>query len=332
MKSFGVSSRRRNCAGVLWAAVIAASCMGHAGAALAQDYPSHPVTIELGYGAGGGADVTARFFAQKLTELTKQSFVVINKTGANGNIAANDVVKSKPDGYTLLWSPSSAFVSNHLLYKNTPYDPKRDLRLVSTAIQYGFVLLVNKDNPANSVGELTAQLKQKGGGMYGSSATSLMASAELYKLAAGIKSQQVNYKTTPDAVRDLVGHQIDFVFVDASFAVAQVQSGQVKALAITLEKRMRTASQIPTMEEAGLKGYELNGWMALAAPKQTPEAVVSKLNTWFEQIIALPETQKFVGDAGSEPFFIPPEKLDAFQDTQIEKWRTIVQKSGIEMQ
>ena len=298
----------------------------------AQDYPNRTVTIVLGYGAGGGADVTARFFAEKLTELSKQAFIVVNKTGANGNIAANEVVKSKPDGYTLLWSPSSAYVSNHLLYKSTPYDPKADLQLVATASQYGFVLLVSKDNPANTVGELTDQLKKKGGGMYGSSATSLMASAELYKLAANLNSQQVNYKTTPDAVRDLVGGQVDFVFVDAAFAVAQIQAGRVKALGLTLQQRMSTATEIPTMQEAGLAGYELSGWMALAVPKKTPDAVVAKLNGWMRQIVDMPSTKKFITDSGSEPFSLPLEKLDAFQDGQIEKWRLIIQKSGIEMQ
>jgi tripartite-type tricarboxylate transporter receptor subunit TctC len=289
--------------------------------ASSEDYPNRTVTIVLGYGAGGGADVAARFFAEKLSELSKQAFIVVNKTGANGNIAAKEVVSAKPDGYTLLWSPSSAYVSNHLLYKNTPYDPKKDLRLVTTASQYGFVLLVNKDNPANTVGELTEQLKKKGGGLYGSSATSLMASAELYKLLAGLKTEQVNYKTTPDAVRDLIGNQVDFVFVDAAFATAQIAQGRVKALGITLAQRASTASDIPTMQEAGLKGYELNGWMAMAAPRQTPDDVVAKLNRWSEQILAMPETKKFIADSGSDPFFVPLDKMPAYQDAQIEKWR-----------
>jgi tripartite-type tricarboxylate transporter receptor subunit TctC len=142
----------------------------------------------------------------------------------------------------------------------------------------------------------------------------------------------VNYKTTPDAVRDLVGGQVDFVFVDAAFAVAQIQAGRVKALGLTLQQRMSTATEIPTMQEAGLAGYELSGWMALAAPKKTPDAVVAKLNGWMRQIIDMPSTRKFITDSGSEPFFLPLENLAAFQDGQIEKWRLIIQKSGIEMQ
>ena len=261
--------------------------------------------------------------------MAKHTFVVLNKPGANGNIAANEVVKAKPDGHTLLWSPSSAYSSNHLMFKNTPYDPKRDLTLISTFNQYGFILLVSKDNPANSVAELTEQLKQKGGGNYGSSATSLLASAELYKLATGLKTQQVNYKTTPDAVRDLVGNQVDFVFADAAFAIAQAQTGRVKALAVTLQKRMTAAPSIPTMDEAGLKGYELNGWMGLAAPKQTPAAIVAKLSKWSEEIVAMPDMRKYTFESGSEPFFLPLDQLGAFQDAQIEKWRKIIADSGM---
>lgn len=312
--------------------VVMTIAMTAVGAARAQDYPTQAVNIVLGYGAGGGADVAARLFADKVGTLSKQTFVVLNKPGANGNIAANEVVRAKPDGHTLLWSPSSAYASNHLMYKATPYDPTRDLTLASTFNQYGFVLLVSKDNPANSVAELTAQLQKKGGGMYGSSATSLMASAELYKLAAGLKSQQVNYKTTPDAVRDLAGNQVDFVFADAAFAIAQVQAGRVKALAVTLQKRMTSAPEIPTMEEAGLKGYELNGWMGLAAPKATPSAIVLKLNKWAEQIISMPDVRKYILESGSEPYYLPLDQIGPYQAAQIEKWKKIIADSGIKVE
>lgn len=299
---------------------------------IAQEYPSQSVKIILGYGAGGGADLAARKLVEKMTELSRQPFVVLNKPGANGNIAAHEVVRAKADGYTLLWSPSSGYVSNHLVYKNTPYDPKEDLRLVSTFTQYGFVLLVNKDNPATSVSELTEFLKRKNGGFYGASATSFTACAEMYKSAAGLKTQAVNYKTTGDAVRDLAGNRIDFMFADAAFALAQAKSGHVKALAVTLQKRMTMAPNLPTMEESGLPGYELSGWMGLAAPKQTPSPVVLRLNRWVEQIIAMPDIEKYIKDSGSEPFYLRPEDLARFQDAQIEKWRKIIANGGIAVQ
>jgi tripartite-type tricarboxylate transporter receptor subunit TctC len=298
----------------------------------AQEYPRQPVRVVLGYGAGGGADLAARKMAEKISELSNQPFVVLNKPGANGNLAANEVVKAKPDGYTLLWSPSSAYVSNHLVYKNTPYDPKQDLQLVSTFTQYGFVLLVPREVPANSVAELTEFLKKKNGGFYGASATSFTACAEMYKLAAGLKTQPVNYKTTGDAVRDLAGNRVDFAFADAAFALAQARGGQVKALAISLQKRISQAPALPTMDESGLAGYELNGWMGLAAPRATPPAVVLQLNRWVQQILAMPDIDKFIRDSGSEPFFVRLEDLARFQDVQIEKWRKLVATGAIKIQ
>ncbi len=316
----------------LFASCLTVAATIGAQAQVAQTYPTQTVRIMLGYGAGGGADITARLFAAKMETLTLQSFIVVNKPGANGNIAANEVVKAQADGYTLLWSPSSAFSSNHLLYKNTPYDPKRDLTLVSVFTRYGFVLVVNKDNPAKSIGELTAQLKAKGGGMYGSSATSFMACAELYKLSAGLNTQQVNYKTTGDAVRDLAGQQVDYTFVDAAFAVAQSQAGRVKSLAVTLKDRMTNGPDIPTMAEAGLPDYEMSGWIGLAAPKLTPTAIVSQLNRWAGQVIAMPEVSKVILESSSEPFYLPLDQVEPFQDQQIEKWRKLIKDGKLEVQ
>ena len=298
----------------------------------AQEFPNQAVRILLGYGAGGGADLAARKLAEKMSELSNQPFIVLNKPGANGNLAALEVVRAKPDGYTLLWSPSSAYVSNHLVIKNTPYDPKQDLQLVSTFTQYGFVLLTHKDTPASSVSELTELLKKKNGGFYGTSATSFAACAELYKLATGLKTQAVNYKTSGDSIRDLAGNRVDFAFADAAFALAQAKGGQVKALAISSQKRISQAPNLPTMDESGLAGYELNGWIGMAAPKATPPAIVMRLNRWVQQVIAMPDIDKFIRDSGSEPFFLKPEDLSRFQDVQIDKWRKIVATGAIELQ
>jgi tripartite-type tricarboxylate transporter receptor subunit TctC len=300
--------------------------------AQAQSYPRQTVRIVLGFGAGGGADVSARLFAAKMEGLTGQSFIVVNKPGASGNIAATEVVKAQPDGYTLLWSPSSAYSSNHLMYKNTPYDPKRDLRLVATYNRYGFVLLVNKDNPVTSVKELTEQLRKKGGGLYGSSATSFMACAELYKLATGLTTQQVNYKTTGDAVRDLIGAQVDYTFADAAFAIGQAQSGRVKMLAISLRGRLNTVPELPTMAESGLADYEMSGWIGLAAPRQTPEDIVARLNTLAQQVVAMPDVRKSILESSSEPMSLPLSEIEAFHDSQIEKWRKLLAESKFEMQ
>ncbi len=298
----------------------------------AQDYPRQTVRIVLGFGAGGGADVSARLFAAKMEGLTGQTFIVVNKPGASGNIAATEVVKAQSDGYTLLWSPSSAYSSNHLMYKNTPYDPKRDLRIATTFNRYGFVLLVNKDNPAGSVNELTEQLRKKGGGLYGSAATSFMACSELYKLATGLATQQVNYKTTGDAVRDLIGNQVDYVFADAAFAISQAQAGRVKMLAITLRDRLGSAPHLPTMAESGIADYEMSGWIALAAPRRTPDDIVRRLNDLAQRVLAMPDVRQAILDSSSEPMFLPLGDIEGFQDSQIQKWRKLLAESKFEMQ
>ena len=164
----------------------------------AQEYPAHPISLVTGLVAGSITDVIARYLANKMGHLSGQTVLVINKSGANGIIAATEVARAKPDGYPLLWAASSSYASNQLVYKNMPYDPTKDLVLISTATRFGFMILVNDDNPATTLPELTAQLKQKGGGLYGASSTNMLAAAEMYKFSAGLDTQQVLYKSTAD--------------------------------------------------------------------------------------------------------------------------------------
>ena len=298
----------------------------------AQEYPAHPISLVTGLVAGSITDVIARYLANKMGQLSGQTVLVINKPGANGIIAATEVARAKPDGYTLLWAASSSYASNQLMYKNIPYDPTKDLVLISTATQFGFMILVNDDDPARTLTELTAELKQKGGGMYGASSTNMLAAAEMYKFSAGLDTQQVLYKSTADSVRDLASRQIDFAVVDAAFALAQAKANHVRSLAITLPHRSALAPEVPTMEEAGLKDYEVSGWMALAAPVATPAPILGKVQAWMEQIMAMPETTKFILDLGFEPFYVPPAELKTFQDTQIEKWRRLIEISHVTIQ
>ncbi len=313
--------------------VVATLAFGLMQNARAQDYPSRTnVSIVTGLAAGSITDVIARYLANKLGQLSGQTFVVINKVGANAIIAGNEVVKAKPDGYTLLFAASSNYASNHLMYKDHPYNPRTDLLLLSTVTQFGFILLVNKDNPVNSIAELIEQLKKKGGGMYGTSSTNMLAAAEMFKAATGTGTQQVLYKSTADSVRDLMSNQVDFVLVDAAYALAQAKLGHVKPLAVTQAKRSVLAPDIPTMSEAGLPGYEVNGWMALAAPAHTPQPIVDRLQEWMQKIVAMPETQSFILNLGFEPFYTPPSQLNAFRDDQIEKWKKLVEISKIQVQ
>lgn len=303
------------------------------GAAVAQEYPSKTISLVLGYPPGGGVDIPGRYIANKLQKLSGQTVIVLNKIGANGNIAAQEVSRAAPDGYTLMWAPSSVYSSNMFLYKKLNYDARKDFVLVSTGSQYGFVLSVPPKSPASSVAELTALMKQKGDkAQYGSGSSTSMAVAELYKAMAGLDTLNVPYKTMQDTARELANGQLDFMFVDAVFGIGQMKSGMMKALAVTMPQRMPFAPEIPTMDEAGVKGYELTGWMALSAPAKTPPAVLAKLRGWMKTIVEEPEFGSFLETAASVPFHVPPEKLDAYWDEQIEKWRKLIELAKIEPQ
>jgi tripartite-type tricarboxylate transporter receptor subunit TctC len=301
--------------------------------AAAQTYPTRTISIVLGYPPGGGVDIPARFIAARLASLSGQTVIVLNKAGANGNIAAQEVARAAPDGYTLMWAPSSVYSANMFLYKKLNYDARKDFTLISPGSQYGFVLAVNPKSPARTVAELTDLLKKKGDkAQYGSGSSTSMAVAELYKSMTGLETLNVPYKTMQDTARELGNGVLDFMFIDAPFGMGQLAGGQIRALAVTLPQRMPFAAEIPTMDEAGVKGYELTGWMALAAPAKTPPDIVAKLRGWMKQIVEEPETAKFLETAASVPFYLPPDKIDAYWDAQIDKWRKLIDLAKIEAQ
>ncbi|OJY03346.1 MAG: hypothetical protein BGP04_16520 [Rhizobiales bacterium 62-17] len=301
--------------------------------AQAQDYPTKTISLIMGYPPGGGVDIPGRFFAAKLQRLSGQTIVVLNKPGANGNIAAQEVARATPDGYTLMWAPSSVYSANMFLYKKLNYDARRDFTMISPGSQYGFLLAVNPKSAVKTVAELTDLLKKKGDkAQYGSGSSTGMAVGELYKSMVGLDTLNVPYKTTQDAARELGNGVLDFMFVDAPFGMGQIVGGQLKALAVTLPQRMSFAPDIPTMDEAGVKDYELTGWMALAAPAKTPKPIVDKLRGWMKQAVEEPDTAKFLATAASVPFTLAPDKIDAYWDGQIEKWRKLIDLAKIEAQ
>ena len=197
------------------------------------EYPDHPVKVVLGLAAGGGADIMVRWYVDKLREVSGGTFFVENKVGASGNVAADSVAKSKPDGYTLFFTASASMGGNRYLYKNLPFDTVKDFDPIATFAQLGFALVVNPEKtPVNSVAELTEFLKAKNGkATYGWAVTSSIAASVLYVTAANIPAVQVGYKTTAAAVSDLIAGQIDFVFVDMVYATGQAKQGRIKILA-----------------------------------------------------------------------------------------------------
>ena len=310
------------------AAVLASTSAAYA------EYPDRPVKVVLGLATGGGADVLTRWYVDKLRQVSGGTFVVENKVGASGNIAAETVAKAKPDGYTLMFAASASMGGNRFIYKNLPFDTVKDFDPITTFCQLGFALLVNPEKtPVNSVAELTALLKQKNGkATYGWAVTSGLAASVLYTSVEDIAVVPVAYKTTAAAVSDLAAGQVDFVFADIMFATAQQKQGRVKILATSANRRAAMAPDVPTMEEAGVKAPDQTPWWAVWGPHGLPPEVISKLTKWVNQITEMPDTKEFLTSQGADPLPGSPEKTKEMLQRSIATWAKVVNLAKIEPQ
>ena len=281
-------------------AALAALGLAAAGAVSAQTYPDRPVRVIAGYPAGGGGDALVRYYAAQLEKATGQKFVVENKVGANGKIATDAARMAKPDGYTLLIHGTAAVVGNTVLMKDPGYDAM-ELQPVATLAQSVFVLTVGPESKAGSVKELVANLKAANGKMKYGTATgvTLVASAK-FLVDTGTKAERVNYKGTVDAAREMVANQIDFLFADATFAIAQAKQGRMKLLAMTASERLPTAPDVPTMTEAGVPYVFTPKWAAWF-PKGTPDAVVQRMASLLRDIARTEATKAFLLSAACTP-------------------------------
>jgi tripartite-type tricarboxylate transporter receptor subunit TctC len=298
------------------------------------EYPERPVKVVLGLAAGGGADVLTRWYVDKLRQVSGGTYVIENKVGASGNIAADAVAKAKPDGYTLMFAASASMGGNRFIYKNLPFDSVKDFDPITTFCQLGFALLVNPEKtPVNSVAELTALLKQKNGkATYGWAVTSGLAASVLYTSVEEIPVVPVAYKTTAAAVSDLAAGQVDFVFADIMFATAQQKQGPVKILATSANRRAAMVPDVPTMEEAGVKAPDQTPWWAVWGPHGLPPEVISKLTKWVNQITEMPDTKEFLTSQGADPLPGSPEKAKEMLQRSIATWAKVVGLAKIEPQ
>lgn len=301
-------------------------------AAHAQEYPSRPVTIVIGYAPGGAVDIPARYFARRLAGITGQPFVVENRPGALTNIAAEMVARAKPDGYTLFVASGNAtMASNPHLFRKLPFDPVKDFTPVCTLYRLPFVLVVNAKTPVSSVSELTAQLKKKGGsGNYGYAGSFALIASELYKSVAGLQTQAISYKVPQQSIPALISGELDFLFQDSANVLRQVAAGTLKGLAVTPSQRSALIPDLPTMEEAGVPGYDLSGWFGLYLPANAPVALVARLQALFGQFLTDEESRKTLGNIGTEPFPGNAQFLAQLQARELEKWGRLHKLAKIE--
>ncbi|KAB2894097.1 MAG: tripartite tricarboxylate transporter substrate binding protein [Burkholderiaceae bacterium] len=304
-----------------------------AGAAFAQApaYPAKAITFVVPFAAGSATDQLARAVGQSVTTDTKQAVVVDNKAGASGMIAAQFVAKAPADGYTVLITTNTTHAANEHLYKKLPYDPVKDFAPVTGLGKGGQVLVVNANAPYKNVGELLAAARKNPGKLsFGSGSSSSRVAGEMLKQLAHVDILHVPYKSNPLAITDLLGGQIDLMITDTSTGVPQVKSGKLRALGYSTQKRSAQLPDVPTLDEAGVKGYDMGYWFAAYVPAGTPAPMVARLNELLAQATRSAAAKSFYEMAGSEPWATTPEELARFQAAETQKWGKVIKAAGIE--
>jgi len=300
--------------------------------ALAQDsaYPSKPIRIVVPFGPGSATDNISRMLAEKASKSLGTTFVIDNKPGANGLIAAREVVSAPKDGYTIIVSSNSAHAANKYLYKNLGYDPVTDFTPISGLTINPHVFVVRADLPVHNMKELIQYGKDNPGKLnFGNGNTGSLANASLVKAMGGFTAADIAYKSPPAAVTDLLGGRIDFLSTDYFIVNDHIKVGKLRAIAVTSKTRLRPLPDVPTVAET-LPGYELNGWVAAFAPAGTPPDIVAKLNKAFVDFVNSPEFQKYMDQQGMQGFATTPAELGAFQKQQVTLWADVLKKAGVE--
>jgi len=318
------------------AAATAAALLLCAATQARAEYPDRIVKMQVGFAAGGGADIIARWYTEKLSKLSNGSFIVENRVGASGNLALDATAKAKPDGYTLLFASTVTTAGNAAIFKpeNMPVDVRKDLVPIMGFGETPFVLAVAPDSPINTVADLTAFIKSKDGkATYGSATSSALASTELYLQKVGAKATQVLYKSTGNAIQDVTAKQIDFAFADVVFATGQVKAGRIKLIANASDTRSPSLPDLPTLKETtGATTGDIVALWGIWAPAGTPKDIQEKLGKWMNEITKSEEAQKFLISQGATPYVATQEDYRKKFELALAAWQNAVKIAHIELQ
>ena len=302
------------------------------GLASAQAWPTHPLRLVAPYAAGGPIDISARLLAAKLQEGLGQPVVVENRPGAGGNIGVDLIAKGPADGYSLVMSAIATLAINPSLYASLPYDPLKDLRHVTLLVQVPNVLVVRNDLPAKSVPELIALAKEKPGKLdFGSGSTGSTGhlAGEMFKMMTGTYMVHIPYKGSAPALADMMAGRIDLMFDNLASALPSIRSGKVRALATTTLKRSSFLPDLPTLQEAGLKGFDMTTWWGVSVAAKTPQPIVERLSTEILKAMEAPDMKEKLRGMGSEPPAIrTPEQFAAFVAEELKTYTGLVKRSG----
>ena len=295
------------------------------------DYPDKQITFVVPFAAGSATDQLARALGQELTQLTKQPVVIDNRPGASGFIAAQLVAKAPPDGYTVFITTNTTQSANEHLFKKLPYDPVHDFAPVTALGRGGQIMVVNANVPAKTVTEFIAYAKSKPGQVsFGSGSSSSRVAGELFQQMAGVQLLHVPYKSNPLAINDLLGGQIQMMITDTATGVPQVKAGKLRALGVSGKQRSPLAPDIPTIDEAGVKGYEMSYWFGAYVPAKTPAAITSRLHDLLVKATEGAAMKAFYESTGTDRFVSTPDELAKFQSAESAKWGKIIKSAGIE--
>jgi len=300
--------------------------------AAAQSWPSRPLRLVIPYAAGGPVDVSGRLLAAKLQESLGQPVVPENKPGAGGNIGVDQVAKSAPDGYTLVMSAIATLAINPSLYGSLPYDPLKDLRHVTLLVQVPNVLIVRNDLPAKNVKELIALAKERPGKLdFGSGSTGSTGhlAGEMFKMMTGTYMVHIPYKGSAPAIADMMAGRIDLMFDNLASALPSIKAEKLRALATTTRKRSSFLPDLPTLDEAGLKGFDMTTWWGVSVAAKTPQPIVDRLSAEILKAMDAPDMKERLHNMGSDaPSVRTPDQFAAFAAAELKTYTELVRRSG----
>ena len=313
---------------------LAAALCVLAGEAAAQAWPSKPIRYIVPFPPAGSTDITARIMAERISGPLGQPVVVENRPGVAGNLGTEAVVKSAPDGYTILQATAAQPISE-TLYTKLNFSFEHDLAPVAMIAQVPNVMVVNPQVPAKSVAEFIALAKSKPGQINFASSghgTSIHMSAEMFKMLTGVDIVHILYKGSGPALVDLIGGQVSVMWDNLPSSMPHIRSGRLRALAVTTTRRFPGLPEVPTMQEAGVAGYDAAGWFGIMAPRATPREIVLRLNGEVNKALALPDVQEKLMQQGAEAAPWTPEQLGAFIHGEVVKWGKVVKASGAKIE
>ncbi|MBB5054555.1 tripartite-type tricarboxylate transporter receptor subunit TctC [Afipia massiliensis] len=295
--------------------------------------PGKNITLVLPFAAGSGTDTTTRIISKDLGKALGTGIVIENKPGANGSIAASYVARAEPDGYTIFVTTNTSHSANPYLLKNMTYDPIKDFTPVARTGDLPFMLVIDPKLPVNSVAELIALAKKEPGKLsYASGSSSAIVSGATFGTLAGIDLLHVPYKSSPPALTDVIAGRVSMMFVDVLTGLPHVKGGALKALAVTTKQRSALLPELPSMDEAGVKGFDITSWQGYLGPANLPKDIVTKLNAEIRKIVETPSVKNELAERGMEAFSGTPESFDKFLKEQLAVWEKLIREAKIEKQ